>query len=511
MGFWGDMAGMALNAAEVPCRKRGGAYARLVFLGLVGWHMFYLEKTVRGVLYILAFAALMFGWILRIPLLGYFLSLLLSILGGFRIIPMVQYIGAGALIVFWIFDLFTLWHQVDRWNATHETGNLILNAAGRAASQVISIPLKNAVEEYNGVVETCQEAIEEFKRKKNGVEELLDKLQKARGSALTMVSKMRQILTQIRINPTDVQDEDMLGDAEYLSAEFSALIRGDSSMFEEIGAAINSGTQEMTNTFYAARKTTQAIEGRAGAFIAVAQAAVTAIQEFAKQQEKVAELKQSREEVLALQSEVETKTMQLEATEKRAEEILKVIDAESSAFNHIYDEFCANVFPAGFTGQKDIKELTPEQRKMFNDLGHALSKVLAVIKQEIRQETAADAGTHNESGNNFHNQNQYAAAIAEYTKAINLDPNEAVFWGNRAGSRLMAEQYAASIADYDRAIALDPNSAIYWFNRGNARTWLDQWTEAVQDYEAALRIEPDNGDILSNLENAREQAKNNGQ
>jgi tetratricopeptide (TPR) repeat protein len=304
--------------------------------------------------------------------------------------------------------------------------------------------------------------------------------------------------------------QDISGDAEDFSADFNAFVRGDPSMFEEIGAILDSGTQEMTDTFYAAREWTQAIEGKAGAFAAVAQTALTAIVEAAKQQKKVAELKQRREEVLARQSEVETKTMQLEATEKRAKEILKVINAETGAFNHIYDEFCANVFPAGFTGQKDIKELTLEQRKMFGDLGHALSKVLAVIKQEIRQETAADAVAHNESGNGFYNQGQYAAAIAEYTTAINLNLNDAVFWGNRGWSRLMAEQHAASIADFDRAIALDPNSANYWWGRGNARTWLDQWTEAISDYEAALRIEPDNGDILSNLENAREQAKNNG-
>jgi tetratricopeptide (TPR) repeat protein len=503
-----DILGLVWQAAEVPRKEKGGAYARLIFLGLTGWHMFYLDKTARGVLYLLSFAALMFGWILRIPLLGYFLNLLLSIL-GWSIIPMVQYVGAGALIVFFVFDLITLWHQVDKWNATHETGNLIGNRLGRAASCAISIPLKNAAEEYNGVVETYQAAIEEFKLKKNDVKKLLGELQKARGAALAMVSRMQQILTRITVKGSDVRDT--LGDMGDFSAEFNALVRGGSSMFEELGTILNSSTQEMQTAFNAAGQSMQAIEGKAGAVVAVALTAFAAIGELAKQQEEVKKLKQKREEVLIQQEKVETKTMQLEATEKRAAEILKVINAETDAFNHIYNEFYANVFPAGFTGQKDLKELTLEQRKMFSDLGQALRHVLDVIKQESRLETTADAGTHNELGNGFHNQGRYAEAIAEYTKAINLDPNEAVFWGNRAGSRLEAEQYAASIADFDRAIALDPNNAIYWFGRGNAKTWLDQWAEAISDYEAALRIEPDNEDILSNLENAREQAGNEGQ
>jgi TM2 domain-containing membrane protein YozV len=363
MGFF-DIAGAVINMFDVPRKERGGAYARLIFLGLVGWHEFYLDKTVRGALYILSFAVLMIGW--------------------FSGTPTVQYAGAGALVVFWVFDLVTLWHQVDKWNATHETGNLILNAAGKVASNVISISLKNAAEEYNGVVEAYRRAVKGFKYKKNNVEKLLNELQKARNDALDAVSKMQQILTQIKVNPTDVKDT--LGDAGNFSAGLNALLRGDSSMFAELGAVFDSSTQEMQTAFSVVREWT-ALEGKASAFAAVATTALAAIGEFAKQQEKVQELKQKREQVLAQQNKVENKTMQLEATEKRAQEILKVLNAETKAFNHIYDGFCANVFPSGFTGQKDIRELTLEQRKMFSDLGQALSQVLSVIKQEIRQDS----------------------------------------------------------------------------------------------------------------------------
>jgi hypothetical protein len=79
--------------------------------------MFYLEKTGRGVLYILSFIALMFGWLLRVPLLGYFLNLLLGVLGWYGVIAIMQYIGAGALLVFLVLDMLTLWHQVDKFNA----------------------------------------------------------------------------------------------------------------------------------------------------------------------------------------------------------------------------------------------------------------------------------------------------------------------------------------------------------------------------------------------------------
>jgi TM2 domain-containing membrane protein YozV len=374
MGFF-DTVGGIVNAFDVPRKEKRGAYARLIFLGLLGWHEFYLAKTARGVLYIVSFAVLMLGRFLHIPIALYAL-----------------YAGAGALIVFWLFDLFTLGRQVDKWNA--HAGNIILDKAGELTASAISIPLQNACNEYDGVVQTYQNVIAEFDGKKNEVEKLLNKLQKARKDALAMVSKMQQILSAIVIKGTDVRDT--LGDAGDIPADFLELLSGDSSVFEELNTAIESSTQEMQGAFNASREWAQTASdfasrlgidgGKAGAAAAAAGLAITAINEFAKQQEVIAEIKQKREEILARQNEVETKIMQLEATEKRASEILKVINAEIPAFNHIYKGFCANVFPGGFKGKKDIKELTLEQRKMFNDLGLALSKVLGVIKQEIRQD-----------------------------------------------------------------------------------------------------------------------------
>jgi hypothetical protein len=141
--------------------------------------------------------------------------------------------------------------------------------------------------------------------------------------------------------------------------------------------------QEMANTFNAAVGWTQAFESNAGKFLAVAQTALTVISEYSRQQEKIAELKRMREEILQQQNDVENKTRQLEATEKRAEEILNVIKAEIPGFNHIYNSFYAAVFPNGFTGERELSSLSPDERKKFYDLSKAIKAVLAVIKQEI--------------------------------------------------------------------------------------------------------------------------------
>ena len=59
----------------------------------------------------------------------------------------------------------------------------------------------------------------------------------------------------------------------------------------------------------------------------------------------------------------------------------------------------------------------------------------------------------------------YYGAIADYTKAIELDPNNANAYYNRGLSKLNLKNYYGAIADNTKAIELDPNNADAYFNR----------------------------------------------
>jgi hypothetical protein len=195
MGFWGEV----FNAFNRPAKEKGKAYAALIFLGLVGWHEFYLEKTFRGMLYILGFILLMLGQIGNIVRIVFGTTIIWRLPIG----PL-AYIGCAMLAVFFLFDLFTLGKQVDKWNA--ENANRVTRAAGKVAGNVISIPLKNAVEEYNGIVAGLQNSLAVFNDKKSQVEPLLEELQQARKDAFSAVSRMEQLLRNIRFKETEVND-----------------------------------------------------------------------------------------------------------------------------------------------------------------------------------------------------------------------------------------------------------------------------------------------------------------
>ena len=61
---------------------------------------------------------------------------------------------------------------------------------------------------------------------------------------------------------------------------------------------------------------------------------------------------------------------------------------------------------------------------------------------------------------------RYSEAIADYDKAIELDPNFALAYMNRGKAKAELKQYSEAIADYDKAIELDPNFALAYTNRG---------------------------------------------
>ena len=53
---------------------------------------------------------------------------------------------------------------------------------------------------------------------------------------------------------------------------------------------------------------------------------------------------------------------------------------------------------------------------------------------------------------------------------------------NRGIAKAHLKQYTEAIADYDKAIELEPNLVEAYTNRGNAKTNLKQYSEAIADY-----------------------------
>jgi tetratricopeptide (TPR) repeat protein len=81
----------------------------------------------------------------------------------------------------------------------------------------------------------------------------------------------------------------------------------------------------------------------------------------------------------------------------------------------------------------------------------------------------------NDSGVKKHNAQDYQGAIADYTRAIELYPEYALAYANRAAAKSFLNDWAGQVADDEKAVALDPNNLGYKNNLSIARKDL-RWT-----------------------------------
>jgi tetratricopeptide (TPR) repeat protein len=82
-----------------------------------------------------------------------------------------------------------------------------------------------------------------------------------------------------------------------------------------------------------------------------------------------------------------------------------------------------------------------------------------------------------------------AGAIAAYTRAIELDKKYPDAYNNRGVAYLSQQDYAAAVADFSRALELAPSDAAY-NNRGSIYFSQAKFEESIADFTAAIKIKP---------------------
>ena len=85
-------------------------------------------------------------------------------------------------------------------------------------------------------------------------------------------------------------------------------------------------------------------------------------------------------------------------------------------------------------------------------------------------------------------------ALADYSAAIDLNPDDASYLGDRGWAYLHWREYELAIADLTRAIELNPGEASFYGARGEAYGELGDWAAALEDHGRAIELEPDNGE-----------------
>jgi tetratricopeptide (TPR) repeat protein len=119
-----------------------------------------------------------------------------------------------------------------------------------------------------------------------------------------------------------------------------------------------------------------------------------------------------------------------------------------------------------------------------------LSSLFSCASAQKELNEGKDAEFYNNRGTAYVNEWKFDQAIAEYTRALKINPNYIEAYNNRGVVYRRKGQYDKAIADYNKVLEINPRDADAFNNRGAVYTWKGQYDQAISDYNKALEINP---------------------
>jgi len=114
--------------------------------------------------------------------------------------------------------------------------------------------------------------------------------------------------------------------------------------------------------------------------------------------------------------------------------------------------------------------------------------------EEAGADTVARAEEAKKRANEFFKNEKYPQAIELYSKAIELNPSNAVYHANRSISHLRLENYGYALADASKAIEADKTYLKAYYRRAAAYMSLGKYKLALKDYEGVYKARPNDKD-----------------
>jgi len=81
-------------------------------------------------------------------------------------------------------------------------------------------------------------------------------------------------------------------------------------------------------------------------------------------------------------------------------------------------------------------------------------------------------------------------ALDDFNKAADLAPDDPLVYLNRGNAWKQRGSFENTLSDYDRAIELDPDYNAAYFNRGLVWVQMANFDMAIQDFSAVIRLDP---------------------
>ena len=98
-------------------------------------------------------------------------------------------------------------------------------------------------------------------------------------------------------------------------------------------------------------------------------------------------------------------------------------------------------------------------------------------------------------GRVYQEKENYAKAFTDYSAAIQIDPMLVSAYVNRGGLHITGQDWGPAIVDLDMAIQLAPDHATAYYSLGEAYLELEDYDQAIANFDTALQLNPDDENI----------------
>eukprot|EP00771_Trimastix_marina_P000011 gnl/Trimastix_PCT/1006.p2 GENE.gnl/Trimastix_PCT/1006~~gnl/Trimastix_PCT/1006.p2 ORF type:complete len:275 (+),score=96.10 gnl/Trimastix_PCT/1006:48-827(+) len=117
----------------------------------------------------------------------------------------------------------------------------------------------------------------------------------------------------------------------------------------------------------------------------------------------------------------------------------------------------------------------------------------------MAEQRKAEALRFKEQGNAALQSKDYQTAVQQYTRAIELDPNNHIFRSNRSAAYFSMNLFEKAVEDANWCVELKPDWSKGYYRKGIAHKELGQIYEARLAFRKGLERDPGNLDIQSAL------------
>jgi tetratricopeptide (TPR) repeat protein len=150
----------------------------------------------------------------------------------------------------------------------------------------------------------------------------------------------------------------------------------------------------------------------------------------------------------------------------------------------------------------DIVKKSPRDRRAYSNLctyysternfavGFEICSKALTISSEVPDQYLINAYINR--GALFSDYGDYARAIQDYRKALDLDPSNARIYNNMGNLYILQGNYGDAQNSFSRAISINPNYALAYFNRGFLHRRVGRHHEAIDDLSKVISLTPEN-------------------